>query len=88
MIEINKPDKDSYYSLEDETPFFALGRNDYWFNVEDILPELELDADELIGIFQLEGHELPDHFLAKKGERVSKLVLTFGRYGSNPFGVS
>ena len=85
---MNRPDNEGIFLLEDEEPFFALGRDKLWFSIEDGTPELVLDAGDLIKTLLVNGEDLPDHCLALEGGKVSKLVLTYSRYESSPFGSS
>ena len=43
-------------------------------------------TEELLAILSLTGHELPDHCWGKRNTKLSKLVLTVGRYGHPPYG--
>src|SRR5262245_55871468 len=47
-----------------------------WFRVDEVVPALQISVDILIEHFQLNSIDLPDHFLALRGGKVSKYILT------------
>ena len=79
-------ERSHYRNLPDEESLFALGQDQLWYRAAEITPELSVDGEELLMSLSLTGHDLPDHCWVKRSAKLSKLVLTVGRYDHPPYG--